>query len=357
MRSFVCSTSLLALALSLGSACNPAFESFTDAVASAPRPAAPPAGFNPTASLAPLVEAVEPAVVNVYVRSRKTVPREYQFFFGMPSERVVQGQGSGFVVSSDGYIVTNHHVVDGATDIQVKFSDGSERTAKRVGTDAASDVALLKIEAGTKPFPHLALGDSDALRVGDWVIAVGNPLGLGHTVTSGIVSGKGRNIPDMPFEEFLQTDASINPGNSGGPLLALDGKVVGMNTAIIQGANSVGFSIPANHIREIIEQLRTGGKVTRGYLGVQMARLPEAAREAIGDGVLLADVVPEGPAAQAGLQRGDVVVRIAGKDVKDPDDLTRAIGGRSPGQEVEVEALRRGVKKTFKVALTARPEM
>ena len=215
MRSFVSPVSLLALTLGLGGACSPALESFTDAVASAPQPAAPPSGFNPMASLAPLVEAVEPAVVNVYVRSRKAIPREYQFYFGMPSERIVQGQGSGFVISSDGYIVTNHHVVDGATDIQVKFSDGTELPAKRVGTDAASDVALLKIEAGTKPFAHLALGDSDALRVGDWVIAVGNPLGLGHTVTHSDLAAPLTAEAGALFTRYQNSGAQDRPRKAG----------------------------------------------------------------------------------------------------------------------------------------------
>lgn len=326
-----------------------------DAMADAPQAAAPPQGFNPQASLAPLVEAVQPAVVNVYVRSRQAIPREYQYFFGLPSERIQQGQGSGFVVSADGYIVTNNHVVDNATDISVKFSDGTEHAAKVVGTDPGSDVALLKIDAG-KTLPYLQIGDSDALRVGDWVVAVGNPLGLGHTVTSGIVSGKGRNIPEMPLDEFLQTDASINPGNSGGPLVALDGKVIGMNTAIIQGANSVGFAIPANHVREIVEQLKNSGKVARGYIGVQMAQLPAAAREALGDGVLLADVVPDGPAAKAGLKRGDIVTKVGGKDVRDPDDLQRIIANRRPGAAVEIEAMRRGVAKSFTITLAERPK-
>ncbi len=330
-------------------------DAVNDAMADAPQAAAPPKGFNPQASLAPLVEAVQPAVVNVYVRSRQAIPREYQYFFGLPSERIQQGQGSGFVVSADGYIVTNNHVVDNATDISVKFSDGTEHAAKVVGTDPGSDVALLKIDAGAT-LPFLQIGDSDALRVGDWVVAVGNPLGLGHTVTSGIVSGKGRNIPEMPLDEFLQTDASINPGNSGGPLVGLDGKVIGMNTAIIQGANSVGFAIPSNHVREIVEQLKNSGKVARGYIGVQMAQLPEAAREALGDGVLLADVVPDGPAAKAGLKRGDIVTKVGGKDVRDPDDLQRIIANRRPGAAVEVEAMRRGVAKSFTITLSERPK-
>jgi serine protease Do len=256
--------------------------------ADSPTAATPPMGFNPQASLAPLVDAVEPAVVNVYSSARRAVPREYQFFFGLPSEQDVQGQGSGFVISADGYILTNNHVVANFSDFKVKFPDGAEHSAKVVGGDPESDVALLKIDAKTK-LPFLRLGDSDAIRVGDWVMAVGNPLGLGHTVTAGIVSGKGRNMPDMPFDEFLQTDASINPGNSGGPLIALDGSVVGMNTAIIRGANTVGFAIPANEIADILPQLRDSGKVSRGYLGIEMTQLPEAAQKAIGRGVLVGE--------------------------------------------------------------------
>jgi serine protease Do len=236
----------------------------------------------------------------------------------------------------------------------VKFADGAEHAAKVVGKDPASDLALLKIEV-SRTLPFLRLGDSDALRVGDWVIAVGNPLGLGHTVTSGIVSGKGRNIPEMPLDEFLQTDASINPGNSGGPLVALDGSVIGVNTAIIQGANSVGFAIPSTHVRDVVEQLKQTGTVARGYIGVQMAELPRAAREALGDGVLLADVVPDGPAATAGLLRGDVILRVAGKEVKDTDDLQRAIAAGKPGSKVEVVAMRRGQQKTVSITLGERP--
>jgi serine protease Do len=326
-------------------------------MADAPSPVQVPASFNPSLSLAPLVDAVEPAVVNVYVSSKQEVAPELQFYFGMPSERTVEGQGSGFVISPDGYLLTNNHVVKGATDVKVKFSDGADYSAKVVGTDAESDVALLKI-SGDHSFPYLKLsaGD-DALHVGDWVMAVGNPLGLGHTVTAGIVSGMGRNIPNLPLEEFIQTDASINPGNSGGPLIALDGTVVGMNTAIISGANSVGFAIPASHIDEVLPQLRDSGKVARGYMGVQMASIPEVAQKAIGKGVLIAEVVADGPAAKAGIKAGDVVTRIGEHDVGDQTEMLRAVASIAPGKEIKVHVVRQGKEKDLTVKLGEKPKM
>ncbi len=349
MPRFVTSISPLALAILLAGC-----DTVGLANADSPTAATPPMGFNPQASLAPLVDAVEPAVVNVYSSARRAVPREYQFFFGLPSEQDVQGQGSGFVISADGYILTNNHVIANFSDFKVKFPDGAEYSAKVVGGDPESDVALLKIDAKTK-LPFLRLGDSDAIRVGDWVMAVGNPLGLGHTVTAGIVSGKGRNMPDMPFDEFLQTDASINPGNSGGPLIALDGSVVGMNTAIIRGANTVGFAIPANEIADILPQLRDSGKVSRGYLGIEMTQLPEAAQKAIGRGVLVGGVQPDGPASTAGIREGDLIQSVAGRGVESARDLLRAVSAKAPGSEIEVVFLREGKERRAKVKLGARP--
>lgn len=325
------------------------------AIAGAPTPVQPPVQFNPMTSLAPLVDAVEPAVVNVYVSSKQQTDPRLQYLFGVPSERTVQGQGSGFLISADGYLLTNNHVVKGATDLKVKFSDGSESPAKVVGTDPDSDVALLKVTAD-HAFSYLALGDSDKLRVGDWVVAVGNPLGLGHTVTAGIISGEGRDIPGMPFEEFLQTDASINPGNSGGPLIGLDGKVIGMNTAIIQGANTVGFAIPSDHLEQVVGQLREHGKVSRGYMGVQMASLPEAAQKALGKGVLIEEVLPDGPADKGGIKAGDMVIRIAGKEIEDQTDMLRTVAGTPPGQKVEVVVMRQGKEKTLSVLLAEKPK-
>ncbi len=325
-----------------------------EAQADAPQPVQVPAGFSPSQSLAPLVDVVQPAVVNVYVSSKQAIRPELQWYFGLPSERTVEGQGSGFVISADGYILTNNHVVKGGTDVKVKFADGQEYPARVVGADRDSDVALLKISAD-RAVPHLRLAAGGGPRVGDWVVAVGNPLGLGHTVTAGIVSGIGRNIPDLPLEEFIQTDASINPGNSGGPLVALDGTVVGMNTAILSGANSVGFAIPAAHIRDVLPQLKEHGRVTRGYLGVQMATLPEVARQAIGGGVLIAEVIPGGPADKAGIQVGDVVIQIGGRPVQDHTSMLRTIAASPPGADVAVKLLRQGKDRTIVVKLAPKP--
>jgi serine protease Do len=323
------------------------------ATADTPPPAAaPPAGFSPAASLAPLVEVVQPAVVNVYTSVTQKIPRQYQMFFGT-DQLTQEGQGSGFAISSDGYIITNNHVVRDATGIKVKFPDGKDRPARVVGTDPSTDVALLKIEPDGA-VPYLRLGDSSKMRVGDWVVAIGNPLGLGHTVTAGIVSGIGRDIPDMPFETFIQTDASINPGNSGGPLVALDGSVIGMNTAIIQGANTVGFAIPSDHISSILPQLREKGKVARGALGIQMAEVPEAAQKALGKGVLIEVVAPEGAAAKAGLKGGDLIVAVDGRQVEDNRGLLKIVAAKSPGDEVEVTYVRQGKERKVTVKLGER---
>jgi serine protease Do len=316
-----------------------------------------PTTYNPERSLSPLVDAVEPAVVNVYVTSRTRVPTYYQFAYGMPSEQIQQGQGSGFVISADGYILTNNHVITGASDVKVKFDAGDEYPAKVVGADAGSDVALLKIEAG-KPLPWLQLGDSEHAKVGDWVVAVGNPLGLGHTVTAGIISAKGREIRDLDaLEEFIQTDASINPGNSGGPLIGLDGKVIGMNTAIVSGANSVGFAIPSDHLDWVLPQLRADGKVDHGWLGVQSAALNgRGLREyRVKQGVMVTDVTTGSPAAQFGFSPGDVITRIGDRDIAEPRDLFRAVASKNPGDVVSVAYIHNGAAATAKVTLGVRP--
>lgn len=318
-----------------------------------------PANYSPMQSLAPLVETVEPAVVNVYVSARKktNATPQMQYFFGIPSEQVVQGQGSGFAITADGFILTNNHVAEDADSIKVKFMNGEEYPAKVVGTDPTSDVALLKIEA-KKPIPYLKLGDSDAMKVGDWVVAVGNPLGLGHTVTAGIVSGKGRFIPDLPLDDFIQTDASINPGNSGGPLISTNGTVVGMNTAIVQGANTVGFSIPSNHIEGIVEQLKTKGKVEHGYMGIAMAQLDEAGKKQLGvdGGVLVSTVQEDGPAEKAGLKPGDILVKVGDKVVTTNQEVTRAIATQPPGSKVAVTVHRGDKEQVLQVTLAARPQ-
>jgi len=328
--------------------------------ADTPAPALAPATFVPPTSLAPLVDSVEPAVVNVYVTQRQTVniPPQMQMMLGYPpsTERTVQGQGSGFVISPDGFLLTNNHVVDGASAIKVKFENGEEYTAKVLGSDADSDIALLKIDA-KKTLPWLKLGDSDSLRVGDWVLAVGNGMGLGHTVTSGIVSGKGRILPEEPLNDFIQTDASINPGNSGGPLVGMSGEVVGMNTAIIQGANTIGFAIPSSHLQDIVAQLQDDGKVSHGYLGVQMAALNEAGKKQLGvdGGVLITEVEPGGPAESAGLKPGDVLLKVDDRVIVDAQALQRSVQSLQPGTKVAVTVQRDGKAKQIDVKLGERP--
>ena len=316
-----------------------------------------PASFNPSASLAPLVGAVEPAVVNVYATQRQAVPTMYQYAYGLPAEQVQQGQGSGFVISADGYIVTNNHVVSGATELKVKFDSGDEYPATVVGLDKGSDVALLKIEAG-KALPWLKLGSSEKAAVGDWVVAVGNPLGMGHTVTAGIISAKGREVPDLDaLEEFIQTDAGINPGNSGGPLIGLDGTVVGMNTAIVSGANSVAFAIPSDHLAFVLPQLREHGSVARGWLGVGSAALNTRGKREfkVDAGVMVTQISDGSPAALFGLAPGDVITTIAGRTISQPQDLYRAVASRSPGDEVAVRYVHAGVAKEVKLKLGSRP--
>lgn len=316
-----------------------------------------PNGYNPMLSFAPLVEQVQPAVVNVYVTTRTAVPAQYQYYMGMPPEQVQKGQGSGFVVTPDGYILTNNHVAGGASDIRVKFESGEEYPAKLIGADAGSDVALLKIDA-PQDLPFLKFGDSDAARVGDWVIAVGNPLGLGHTVTAGIISGKGREIPDLEaLEEFLQTDAGINPGNSGGPLIGTDGAVLGMNTAIISGANSVAFSIPSAHLQMVMQQLRETGHVARGYLGVGSAPLSARGKRyyKLEHGVVITEVAAGSAASSLGLVPGDVVTDVAGKQIDDPKDLFRAVASKSPGEAVEMKWVREGKPMSGSTSLGTRP--
>jgi serine protease Do len=320
-------------------------------------PQAPPAQFNPNLSLAPLAESVEPAVVNVYVTQRQRVPAGYQIMYGWPSEQVTQGQGSGFVISPDGFILTNSHVVTGASEIRVKFSSGEEIPARLVGADPSSDVALLRIDAG-RTLNYLQLGDSDALRVGDWVMAVGNPLGLGHTVTAGILSAKGREIEDLAaLPEFLQTDASINPGNSGGPLVALDGTVVGMNTAIVSGANSVAFAIPSTYIQDVLPQLRETGRVAHGWLGVSSAPLNARglAQYGVKHGVVVTEVQPQSPADKAGILPGDVVLKVGGRDVTDSRSVWKAVASREPGETITIDALRDGKEQALQVVLASRP--
>lgn len=326
--------------------------------------------YTPSRSLSPLVKAVQPAVASIEVEGvvsprAAQLPPEFQDFFGPlmrdsnPGPRVVRGEGSGFVISADGLLVTNHHVVDQATTIRARFDDGTTVEAKLLGSDARTDIALLQLE-GDRDWSYVELGDSDALQVGDWVVAMGNPLGLGITVTAGIISGTGRSLGNNPYDEFIQTDAAINQGNSGGPLFDLNGRVVGMNSAIIKYANTVGFSIPSALVQRVVDDLREGGVVRRGFIGIGLqdpdAQLAEALGLATTRGALVTDVQPGMPAERAGLRSGDVVLAVDGLDVADSSALIRRIGRYQPEDRVKLTVWRDGRERTVKVQLDERPD-
>lgn len=265
-------------------------------------------------------------------------------------------QGSGFIVSPDGYVVTNHHVIEGGDTIEIKMSDGKTYEAKLIGSDEKTDLALLKIDAD-RTFDHVTFADAPG-RVGDWVIAVGNPFGLGGTVTTGIISAKGRDLGAGPYDNYIQIDAPINQGNSGGPAFNLNGQVVGVNTAIYSpsGGNvGIGFAIPASVAKQVIEDLKDDGSVSRGWLGVQIQALTEDIAESLGldqtRGAMVAMVQDGSPAEKAGLKTGDLVLQIAGKQVEDPKDLARKVAGIDPGSEVEFTIYRDGETTTLKVTL------
>ncbi|MBW2092780.1 MAG: DegQ family serine endoprotease, partial [Deltaproteobacteria bacterium] len=281
----------------------------------------------------------------------------FEKFFGpqlQPRERKQRSLGSGFIIDPEGFIITNNHVVEDAQKIVVLVSSGKEYKAKIVGRDRKTDIALIKINAdGT--LPYVKLGDSDQIKVGDWVVAIGNPFGLDHTVTAGIISAKGRVIGAGPYDDFLQTDASINPGNSGGPLLNLNGEVIGINTAITATGQGIGFAIPTNLAKDIVSQLKKTGKVVRGWLGVMIQQItPELAKSfKLKDqsGSLVADVDADGPAKKAGIKRGDVIVAFNGKAVKEWSDLPALVASTPVGTEVEVTIIRNGKTKTVQVKL------
>jgi len=269
-------------------------------------------------------------------------------------------QGSGFLVSADGYILTNNHLVGEADEVKVTLTDGREFTAKNIGTDPDSDIALVKIDA--EDLPYLELADSDALEVGEWVIAIGNPFGLSHTVTAGIVSAKGRSgIGLTTYEDFIQTDAAINPGNSGGPLLNLDGQVIGINTAIVgsTGNIGIGLAIPVNMAKSIYDQLVESGTVVRGFLGVGIQDLTPELAESFGleeaKGVLVPDVTPDSAAEKAGIEPGDVIIELDGKGVEKARELQNRIAMIKPGTKVELLILRDGKEKRLLAELSERP--
>ena len=327
-----------------------------------------------------LVKKAGPAVVNI--STEKTVERRQgsQFFRNIPKgtpfedffkqfeppasqpqTRKVRSLGSGFLISEDGYIVTNNHVVENASSITVNLEGAHNRpasfSAEIVGTDPETDLALLKIESDN-PLPYLEFGNSKNLEVGEWVIAIGNPFGLDHSVTKGIISAKGRNIQAGPFDSFLQTDASINPGNSGGPLIDMRGKVIGINTAIIASGQGIGFAIPSNMAQDVINQLRTDKTVKRGWLGVQIQNVDDATAKAMGlsetTGALVGEVFPGEPADKAGMKPGDIIIAVNGETVVDNSDLLRKVAALKPGTEVPVKVWRDGKELTFNLTLGAR---
>jgi len=315
-------------------------------------------------SFADLADRLEPAVVNIQVVMVDPSARSpyegtpWEYFFRRPGAPppVIQAAGSGFVISPDGLILTNNHVVENARSVKVTTSSGEQYPAKVRGRDPLTDLALVKVDA-KKQLVAASLGDSDAARVGDWVIAIGNPFGLEGTVTAGIISAKGRVIAG-PYDDFLQTDAAINPGNSGGPLFGLRGEVVGINTAIIAQAQGVGFAIPINLAKELLPQLKEDGRITRGWLGVAVRPAPpEMAPAGAGaKGALVVGVDPEGPAAKAGVKPGDILVAIQGRPIDDSNRLPRLVATLKPGTTAELKVIRDGQVKTLTVTVEKMPD-
>ena len=327
---------------------------------------------------ADLVDRVKPAVVTITateraanVSGRSPFPegseqdQMFRRFFGDQGpqrggeqrQRGGRALGSGFVVKDDGTIVTNNHVVRDAGTVTVTLEDGRELPARIIGRDPRTDIAVLKVDAGG-PLPFLELGDSTAARVGDWVVAVGNPFGLGGTVTTGVISARGRNIGQGPYDDFLQIDASINSGNSGGPLFALDGSVIGVNTAIFSpsgGSVGIGFAIPSNMVRQVVTQIEANGHVERGFLGATTQNLTPALAQAMRlprpEGALVGDIQPDSPAARSGLRPGDVVTKVGETAVTNPRDLARLIGDSRPGSTVQLTVQRDGQPRDLSVTL------
>jgi serine protease Do len=339
-------------------------------------------------SFTKMVEDASPAVVNISTRQKvaqRTVnagaqpvipgleglPPEFREFFerGVPQaprnqggrQREAQSLGSGFIISPDGYILTNNHVVNGADEIIVRLADRSELEAKLIGGDPRTDVALLKI-AG-KDLPTLKLGKSENLKVGEWVLAIGSPFGFDHSATAGIVSAKGRSLPNENYVPFIQTDVAINPGNSGGPLFNLDGDVVGINSQIYTrsgGFMGLSFAIPIDVAMDVANQLKTSGKVTRGWLGVVIQEVNKDLAESFGldkpAGALVAQVLPEGPAAKGGLQAGDVILNLNGQPIIMSADLPHLVGALKSGDKAELDVVREGGRKALQVTVGALPE-
>ncbi|MHC4682195.1 MAG: DegQ family serine endoprotease, partial [Planctomycetota bacterium] len=333
-------------------------------------------------AFATIAEEASPAVVGL--RAERTAAQDsstyrnwpfdedlFDFWFRQPSprerspqrryrERPVTAMGSGFIISPDGYILTNNHMVGDAEKVEIELADDRKFTAKIIGTDPVSDVAVVKIDA--EDLPYLELGDSDALEVGEWVLAIGNPLSFSHTVTAGIVSAKGRSVGLADIENFIQTDAAINRGNSGGPLIDLDGKVVGINTAIVgaTGNIGIGFAIPINMVKHAYKQLREGKSVERGFIGVQLEQLTPGVAASLGlpeetKGVTVSKVVEDSPAEKAGLKPYDVIVEFEGVPVEKSNEFVNRVSMLEPGTRIELVALRDGKRKKFSIKLGTRP--
>ena len=339
---------------------------------------AAPTGF------ADIVEKVKPAVISVRVKvdggqqttglgDNEVPPGLREFFrrFGMPDmpngspkgqnhgHNIITGQGSGFFISADGYAVTNNHVVEKAESVQVTTDDGKTHTAKVIGTDPRTDLALIKVEGG--PFPYVKLSDRSP-RIGDWVLAVGNPFGLGGTVTAGIVSARGRDIGASAYDDFIQIDAPVNKGNSGGPTFDTDGNVIGVNTAIFSpsgGSVGIAFAIPADTVNSVINQLKEHGSVTRGWIGVQIQPVTQDIADSLGlkkaEGALVAEPQADSPAKKAGIEAGDVITAVDNKQVKDARDLAKRIGALAPKTSVKLTILHNGSEKTVTLTLGELP--
>jgi serine protease Do len=357
-----------------------AFCLLTASLVPAAAPSKQAGAFLTPSSFSDIAEMVSPAVVNI--RTVKTVkgggrvfrhftpgPFEkedpfqdfFNKFFGDEQQRDFKQRslGSGFIIDKEGFIVTNNHVVENADKIKVKLKNGDEFDAEIVGRDANTDLSLIKIKAKNS-LPVVKIGDSDAIKVGQWVVAIGSPFGFEQTVTAGIVSAKGRVIGSGPYDDFIQTDASINPGNSGGPLINMAGEVVGINTAIIASGQGIGFAIPINMAKGIIEQLKTNGEVTRGWLGVAIQPISKELADYYGikdgKGVLVTEVFSGDPAEKAGVKPRDIILEVNNKKVEESRDLTRMIANTAVGETVTVKVLRDGQEKIFRVEIAKRED-
>ncbi|MDZ5449983.1 Do family serine endopeptidase [Labrys sp. ZIDIC5] len=332
---------------------------------------------------ADIVQKVRPAVVSIKVKTETNASASdddndgapanpFEFFFngpgggnmqpGRPRKQFGMALGSGFFISADGYVVTNNHVVDHAKEVDVVTDGGKTYTAKVIGVDPKTDLALLKVQDDAGKFPFVELELQNEPRVGDWVLAVGNPYGLGGTVTAGIVSARGRDLNNSTYNDFLQIDAPVNRGNSGGPTFDLSGRVIGVNTAIYSpsgGSIGIGFAIPAETVSRVVSQLKADGQVTRGYIGVQIQPVTQDIADSIGlkkaSGALIADVTKNGPAAKAGLQSGDAITAVNGKEVSDSRELARAIADVKPGETADLTVWRDGKEQSVKVETSKLP--